>query len=398
MRKTIMVLLSAAFAVCLSLGLAACVPEGLADHHYSAEWSHTFTEHYHKCTDPGCEAKGSAGAHEWKLVEDMIEEQPTCGNPGWGRYVCTVCGATKNDTISATGGHDYKLFMVTESATCNKEGNELWLCSVCGSMENRVTPATGEHDFEETWTSTPEGHYHVCKVCGGHDGLVPHNDAEHARLNEIAPSGLNDGVRRYICECGFVVKTEAIPNETVAVDFKIIASRNSDRQSVPVTETEGIDKKTGKPVFETYFWAETTYPNSVPDNDSRAYTVAFNTAVNIKGTSATLTYAAGEAVMKVYLINEFTGQPTLLDLTVSGYRFSDGNPPFTLGIRNYDSKNPDNNIHTFLFEYYTISGGEETLRAQRKLRVTVLKYGDEAPAAPVSLSRETAYIEKKRED
>ncbi len=400
MKKFATAVLLSVFVICLSLGLAACVPGNLQAHSWSREWKHSFTEHWHECTDPGCSGKTSVAAHDWRLVESMVEESPTCGSAGWGRYVCVMCGATKDDEIPATGEHAYSLLTVADPATCIHEGQELWLCDVCGDLQSRTVPATGEHEFDLTkWKFDEQGHYRVCKNCGEKGETIPHEDIDSVTPEVKNPTGTTDGSRTYRCTCGYVLKTEVIPNLSVAVDFGFSIRRNYDNATVEVTE-DAADLYKGKPVLHAEFWSEDSFPQGVDDTSVRAYTISIANSVNANGTTVPMSYAEGRSELRVYIYDEYKDIETRMSLTVSGYRFAGANggnnPPYTLGIKNYNKNDPTENEHAFIFRYVTISGtGEnavETVRAERMLIVTCTQY---SRAARSTASREVAYLEKK---
>lgn len=398
MKKWLMAALTAVCLVCLALGLAACVPEGLTAHSYEKEWSHTFEEHWHVCTDPGCSSRGSLGAHDWRLVESMVEEQPTCGNPGWGRYVCIMCGATKDDVIPATGEHSYSFLMDTTPATCIEDGQSLWLCDVCGALESRTAPATGEHVFAENWSSDAEGHYHVCENCGAKDEVIPHKE-NNPEQKTTQPSGVVDGKTEYLCpDCKYVLRSEPITNPNIAVYFDIAITLNGGRQ-VEVTETNDRDAY-GNTILHAALWAKNTFPAGMIEGMQSNYQIGF-IGKNVNGGSQTVTHSSGEQSqyrMECYLCDVYTGKERELDINIPGFIIVNGSLPFIFNVQNYDAKNPENNNYMLVFRYYTISGAVKQFRAERSLSITVLRYGEEEKESAKILSRETVYIQKKRED
>ena len=93
----------------------------------------------------------------------------TCGEDGIKEKICS-CGEKTEETIPATGEHNYVWTMETE-ATCGAEGKEKGICSVCKAESERTLPIAGEHDY--AWTIKIEAKCNavgkkegVCSVCG----------------------------------------------------------------------------------------------------------------------------------------------------------------------------------------------------------------------------------------
>ena len=117
------------------------------------------------------------GAHVWD--NGVVTTAPTETTPGVRTFTCTVCGDIREETIPATGAHDYR-FTETIAPTCTDGGYDLYTCSGCGATERRnLTDAAGHKWDGGTVTTAP---------------------------TETAP-----GVRTFTCSgCG-QTRTEAIP-------------------------------------------------------------------------------------------------------------------------------------------------------------------------------------------
>ena len=74
------------------------------------------------------------GAHVWD--NGVVTTAPTETTPGVRTYTCTVCGDIREETIPATGAHDYR-FTKTVAPTCTDGGYDLYTCSGCGATERR---------------------------------------------------------------------------------------------------------------------------------------------------------------------------------------------------------------------------------------------------------------------
>ena len=111
----------------------------------------------------------ATGAHTWD--NGTVTTEPTETTPGVRTFTCAVCGATRTETIPATGAHDYQ-FTKNVAPTCTTEGYDLYTCSGCGATEKRNSkPALG-HKWDsgtvttEPTETTPGVRTYTCTVCG----------------------------------------------------------------------------------------------------------------------------------------------------------------------------------------------------------------------------------------
>ena len=111
----------------------------------------------------------ATGAHTWD--NGTVTTEPTETTPGVRTYTCTVCSATRTETIPATGAHDYQ-FTKNVAPTCTADGYDLYTCSGCGATEKRnAKPALG-HKWDsgtvttEPTETTPGVRTYTCTVCG----------------------------------------------------------------------------------------------------------------------------------------------------------------------------------------------------------------------------------------
>ena len=108
--------------------------------------------------------------HSWD--EGTLTIAPTCIKKGLKSYTCSICGATKNEEVPATGHHEVKAVAV--APTCTKAGKtEGTYCSVCGAVikAQEEIKATGHTVVTDTavtatieMTGLTEGSH--CSVCG----------------------------------------------------------------------------------------------------------------------------------------------------------------------------------------------------------------------------------------
>ncbi|MBE6933947.1 MAG: leucine-rich repeat domain-containing protein [Ruminococcaceae bacterium] len=64
-------------------------------HDYASDWTTDENSHWHPCS--GCEEKGDYAAHAWNDGE--VTKEATEAETGLKKYTCTVCDATKEETL-----------------------------------------------------------------------------------------------------------------------------------------------------------------------------------------------------------------------------------------------------------------------------------------------------------
>ena len=137
------------------------------------------------------------GAHVWG--NGVVTTAPTETTPGVRTYTCTVCGDMREETIPATGAHDYQ-FTKNVAPTCTDGGYDLYTCSGCGATEKRnLTDAAGHKWDGGTVTTaptetTPGVRTFTCTVCGDiREETIPATGASTCTGGPSCPSyGLHD--------------------------------------------------------------------------------------------------------------------------------------------------------------------------------------------------------------
>ena len=137
------------------------------------------------------------GAHVWG--NGVVTTAPTETTPGVRTFTCTVCGDIREETIPATGAHDYR-FTKTVDPTCTDGGYDLYTCSGCGATERRnLTDAAGHKWDGGTVTTaptetTPGVRTFTCTVCGDiREEAIPATGASTCTGGPSCPSyGLHD--------------------------------------------------------------------------------------------------------------------------------------------------------------------------------------------------------------
>ena len=161
----------------------------------------------------------ATGAHTWG--NGTVTTEPTETTPGVRTFTCAVCGATRTETIPATGAHDYQ-FTKNVAPTCTADGYDLYTCSGCGATEKRNSkPALG-HKWDngtvttEPTETTPGVRTYTCTVCGQTKNETIPATGAHTHVWDngtvtIAPTETTPGVRTYTCTVCGQTKNEIIP-------------------------------------------------------------------------------------------------------------------------------------------------------------------------------------------
>ena len=161
----------------------------------------------------------ATGAHTWD--NGTVTTEPTETTPGVRTYTCAVCGATRTETIPATGEHTF-VFTKNVAPTCTADGYDLYTCSGCGATEKcNPKPALGHKWDSGTVTTEPTEtapgvRTYTCTVCGAtRTETIPATGAHtHVWDNgtvTIAPTETTPGVRTYTCTVCGQTKNEIIP-------------------------------------------------------------------------------------------------------------------------------------------------------------------------------------------
>ena len=73
--------------------------------------------------------------HSWEFSYTV--QSPTCGSPGTDAYRCSLCGASKNVSVPATGEHDWEDWEVDKSPTIFRKGSATRECWYCGATQTK---------------------------------------------------------------------------------------------------------------------------------------------------------------------------------------------------------------------------------------------------------------------
>jgi len=168
------------------------------------------------CGDIREETIPATGAHDYRFTETIA---PTCTDGGYDLYTCSGCGATERRNLTDAAGHKWDGGTVTTAPTETTPGVRTFTCTVCGDIREETIPATGTHDYRFTKTVAPtctDGGYdlYTCSGCGATERRNLTDAAGHkwdGGTVTTAPTETTPGVRTFTCTVCGQTRTEAIP-------------------------------------------------------------------------------------------------------------------------------------------------------------------------------------------
>ena len=168
------------------------------------------------CGDIREETIPATGAHDYQFTKTV---DPTCTDGGYDLYTCSGCGATERRNLTDAAGHKWDGGTVTTAPTETTPGVRTRTCTVCGDIREETIPATGAHDYRFTKTVDPtctDGGYdlYTCSGCGATERRNLTDAAGHkwdGGTVTTAPTETTPGVRTYTCTVCGQTRTEAIP-------------------------------------------------------------------------------------------------------------------------------------------------------------------------------------------
>ena len=168
------------------------------------------------CDQTRTEAIPATGAHDYQFTKNVA---PTCTDGGYDLYTCSGCGATERRNLTDAAGHKWDGGTVTTAPTETTPGARTFTCTVCGDIREETIPATGTHDYQFTKTVAPtctDGGYdlYTCSGCGATERRNLTDAAGHkwdGGTVTTAPTETTPGVRTFTCTVCDQTRTEAIP-------------------------------------------------------------------------------------------------------------------------------------------------------------------------------------------
>lgn len=151
MKKTIVALL----VVCLALAMVSC-----HKHTFSDQWSFDNANHWHASTC-GHDVTADQAAHTWD--NGVVTKESTCTEEGVKTFTCTVCGATRTESVKATG-HNYSGGVCTVCGDSLIEGE--WKVDVYAFLEEYFYPQV-KAEYESS--SLSQEYYTYDEFKGGYE-------------------------------------------------------------------------------------------------------------------------------------------------------------------------------------------------------------------------------------
>ena len=168
------------------------------------------------CDQTRTEAIPATGTHDYRFTKTV---DPTCTDGGYDLYTCSGCGATERRNLTDAAGHKWDGGTVTTAPTETTPGVRTFTCTVCGDIREETIPATGAHDYRFTKNVAPtctDGGYdlYTCSGCGATERRNLTDAAGHkwdGGTVTTAPTETTPGVRTFTCTVCSQTRTEAIP-------------------------------------------------------------------------------------------------------------------------------------------------------------------------------------------
>ena len=168
------------------------------------------------CGDIREETIPATGAHDYRFTKNVA---PTCTDGGYDLYTCSGCGATERRNLTDAAGHKWDGGTVTTAPTETTPGVRTFTCTVCGDIREETIPATGAHDYRFTKNVAPtctDGGYdlYTCSGCGATERRNLTDAAGHkwdGGTVTTAPTETTPGVRTFTCTVCGDIREETIP-------------------------------------------------------------------------------------------------------------------------------------------------------------------------------------------
>lgn len=149
---------------------------------------------------------GTSCSHNWSAWD--VTKEATCTEVGSKTRTCTLCKASEEEVIPATGNHTWGDWTVTKEATCTKAGSRSRTCSVCEFIATEEIPMLA-HQFASEWSTDESNHWHVCTVCGAEEDKAAHT--KNGGVVTTEPTETTEGERTFTCTVCDYTWTEVIP-------------------------------------------------------------------------------------------------------------------------------------------------------------------------------------------
>ncbi|SFQ00561.1 S-layer homology domain-containing protein [Oscillibacter sp. PC13] len=161
------------------------VPAAMAEgeehkHVYGEAWKNDADSHWHVCTVKDCTAKSDYESH--KFGDIVVDSEPTCYQAGTGHRICSVCGYSKSESITATGNH-------TASDDWSYNTTKHWhACTAASGCPEHLNEASHSYASGE-YSSNSSSHWQICTICGGSSSKASHTDSNGDGVCDVCKYG-----------------------------------------------------------------------------------------------------------------------------------------------------------------------------------------------------------------
>lgn len=163
-----------AFLLAMTMAVSLATPAAMAlpDHNYNySKWVTDAENHWHKCSDSGCDAMTDYEPHDFGGIKVVTE--PTCFQTGKGVRTCQTCGYEKSESIAATGKHE------AASGWTWSNTSHWHACKAASGCSVKINEA--KHTYTSgQYITTASQHWQECTVCGGTSAKTNHADADNS--------------------------------------------------------------------------------------------------------------------------------------------------------------------------------------------------------------------------
>ncbi len=239
MKRTKILLVVLSFV--LVLVLASCDLGHQCD--YGEEWKYDGTNHWHECACGEKEGEGEHSYGEWRLNEDGSRERQcsVCAykdiepvvehehnySTQWSKdndyhwHACAGCNVPADKAE-----HEWDAGEEISPATEEAEGLMQFVCTVCeATKEESIPPLGHNHTFADTWTSDATHHWHAATCT--HEGEIA--DKAERDWNEgvqtLDPTCSKVGAMTFTCKVCNATKNEDI--DKIAHKEETVAGSNA---------------------------------------------------------------------------------------------------------------------------------------------------------------------------
>ena len=134
------------------------------------------------------------------------------GNGSTHSRHCTA----ENCEFQEIGEHQWDSGTVTQEATTQEAGVKTYRCTLCGATRTESIPKLHEHSWSESWGGSGEYHWHECEAegCGISDNNLKQGYGPHSWDGGVVTKEATTqeaGIKTYTCTVCKATKTEQIP-------------------------------------------------------------------------------------------------------------------------------------------------------------------------------------------